>query len=87
MANKRDLKKSINFVAGDLFQECLVLKVIKKVDNEKVDEILTDILNLQNEFLARTNHPQPGNVKGYFRKLYSDFGDAVEAIINKMQAM
>ena len=87
MANKRELKKSINFVAGDLFQECLVLKVIKKVDNEKVDEVLTDIINLQNEFLARTNHPQPGNVKAYFRKLYSDFGDAVEAIIKKMQAM
>ena len=50
MANKRELKKSINYVVGDLFQECIVLKVIKKADNAKVDEILTDILDLQNEF-------------------------------------
>ena len=57
MANKRELKKSINYVVGDLFQECIVLKVIKKADNAKVDEILTDILDVQNEFLARANHP------------------------------
>ena len=50
MANKRDLKKSINYIVGDLFQECLVLKLIKKADSAKADEILTDILNLQNEF-------------------------------------
>ena len=87
MANKRELKKSINYVVGDLFQESIILKMVKKSDNAKVDEVLTDILNLQNEFLARANHPQPGNVKGYFRKLYIDFGDSVEAIIKKMQAM
>lgn len=87
MANKRELKKSINYVVGDLFQECIILKMVKKSDNAKADEVLTDILNLQNEFLARANHPQPGNVKGYFRKLYIDFGDSVDAIIKKMQAM
>ena len=87
MANKRELKKSINYVVGDLFQECIILKMVKKSDHANVDEVLTDILNLQNEFLARANHPQPGNVKGYFRKLYIDFGDSVEAIIKKMQAM
>ena len=87
MANKRDLKKSINYIVGDLFQECLVLKLIKKADSAKADEILTDILNLQNEFLARVNHPQPGCIKGFYRKLYSDFGDGVDAIIAKMQTM
>ena len=87
MANKRELKKSINYVASDLFQECIILKMIKKADNAKADEVMVDILNLQNEFLARANHPQPGAIKPYFRKLYSDFGDAVDAIIAKMQAM
>ena len=87
MANKRELKKSINYIASDLFQECIILKMIKKADNAKADEVLVDILNLQNEFLARANHPQPGAVKAYYRKLYADFGDAVESIINKMKEM
>ena len=87
MANKRDLKKSINYIASELFQECIVLKMRKKADGATADEILVDILDLQNEFLARTNHPQPGAIKAYYRKLYSDFNDAVDAIIAKMQAM
>ncbi|MBE6291935.1 MAG: hypothetical protein E7091_05945 [Bacteroidales bacterium] len=86
MANKRELKKSINYVAGDLFQECIVLKYIKKTDNTKVDEVLLDILNMQSEFLARVNHPDPGNIKKFYRRLYVDFGDAVEQIITKLQS-
>ena len=42
MANKRNLKKAINYVASDLFLECIVLKQIKKTDTTKADEILAD---------------------------------------------
>ena len=87
MANKRNLKKAINYVASDLFLECIVLKQIKKADPAAVDAILSDILYLQNEFLARAGHPEPGNVKGHYRKLSEDFGNEVEGLIRRMQAM
>ena len=87
MAIKRNLKKAINYVASDLFLECIVLKQIKKADATKADEILADILCLQNDFLARVGHPQPGCVKEYYRKLHKDFGDEVGNIIRRMQAM
>ena len=87
MANKRNLKKAINYVASDLFLECIVLKQIKKVDATKADEILADILCLQNDFLARAGHPEPGCVKKYYRKLYEDFTNEVGNIIRRMQAM
>ena len=87
MANKRELKKAINYVASDLFLECIVLKQIKKADATKADELLADILYLQSEFLARAGHPEPGNVKGHYRKLYKDFGNEVDCIIRRMQAM
>lgn len=87
MANKRELKKAINYVASDLFLECIVLKQIKKVDPAAADAILADILYLQSEFLARAGHPEPGCVKKYYRKLNEDFGNEVGAIIRRMQAM
>ena len=87
MANKRNLKKAINYVASDLFLECIVLKQIKKADAAKADEILADILCLQNEFLARVGHPDSGCVKKYYRKLNEDFGNEVGNIIRRMQAM
>ena len=87
MANKRDLKKAINYVVSDLFLECIVLKQIKKADAAVADAILGDILCLQNEFLARAGHPEPGNVKGHYRKLSEDFSNEVEGLIRRMQAM
>ena len=87
MANKRNLKKAINYVVSDLFLECIVLKQIKKADTTKADEILADILCLQNDFLARVGHPEPGCVKKYYRKLNEDFCNEVDNIIRRMQAM
>lgn len=87
MANKRNLKKGINYVVSELFLECIVLKQIKKADATKADEILADILCLQNDFLARAGHPEPGCVKKYYRKLNEDFGNEVGNIIRRMQAM
>ncbi len=87
MANKRDLKKGINYVVSELFLECIVLKQIKNIDSTKVDEILADILYLQNEFLARAGHPEPGCVKKYYRKLNEDFLTEADNIIRRMQAM
>ena len=87
MANKRNLKKAINHVVSDLFLECIVLKQIKKTDATKADEILADILCLQNDFLARAGHPEPGCVKKYYRKLNEDFCNEVDNIIRRMQAM
>lgn len=87
MANKRDLKKGISYVAGELFLECIVLRQMKGADSTKADEILADILYLQNEFLARAGHPEPGCVKRYYRKLNEDFFAEVDNIIRRMQAM
>ncbi len=87
MANKRNLKKGINYVVSEMFLECIVLKQIKKADATKADEILADILCLQNEFLARAGHPEPGCVKKYYRKLNEDFANEVANIIRRMQAM
>ena len=87
MANKRELKKAINYVASDLVLECIVLKQIKKADATKADEILADILCMQNDFLARVGHPDPGCIKKYYRKLNEDFGNEVGNIIRRMQAM
>ncbi|MBQ4083726.1 MAG: hypothetical protein IJC77_05645 [Bacteroidaceae bacterium] len=87
MANKRDLKKGINYVISELFLECIVLKQLKKADSARADEILADILYLQSEFLSRAGHPEPGCVKKYYRKLSEDFLTEADNIVRRMQAM
>ena len=84
MASRRTLKKTVNYIVSEMCVEALVLKHIKNVPDDQCDEVLTDILNLQNEFVTRTSHTEPGNVKGYYRQFYKDFNAGVDAISAKI---
>lgn len=85
MANKRNIKKNINYIAGELFTECLVQSLyVPGTDKEKADKLMGEILTCQDDFLRRISHIEPGNVKGFFKKLREDFNaktnEFVEAI-------
>ena len=69
MASRKELKKNINYIAGELFTECLV---------KKADELMAEILKMQDEFISRISHTEPGNVKGFYKKLRADFNAKVD---------
>ena len=80
------MKKTVNFIISELYTQCLVMQTVKGADDEKVKEVLVDIMDLQKEFLSRANHTEPGNVKGFYRKYYADFNAQVDAIYDKLNA-
>lgn len=82
MANRRQLKKRINYITGELFCECLVHSLyVPGADKEKADALMTDILNLQNDFISRVCHTEKGSEKQFYRKLHADFGKRVDEIL------
>jgi hypothetical protein len=82
---RRILKKQVNYIAGELFAECVVLsEVVPGIDNKKVDELMARVLYMQDEFISRINHTQPGNVKGFYKAFYTDFQAQVDAIIDEI---
>lgn len=88
MANRRDLKKNVNYIAGELFQECLVHSMfIPGIDKTKLDEVMGSILVMQDEFLCRINHTEPGNVKNFYKKFYADFNQKVNEIIEAIEKL
>lgn len=83
MANRRRLKKNVNYIAGELFAECLVQSMFNpNTDKEKAEEIMTDILLMQDEYISRISHTQPGNVKGFYKKFREDFNTKVDEIVD-----
>ena len=75
MASRKALKKSVNYIAGELFTECLVNKLyVPGTNPEKADALMADILTMQDEFLSRISHTEPGNVKGLQRAGERDCG-------------
>ena len=88
MASRKDLKKAINYIVGELFTECVFIRLaLPEADKEKADRVLTDILNMQDDFVNRVSHTEPGNVKGFYKKLREDFNKRVGEILEAMNQL
>lgn len=85
MASRKVLKKNINYIASELFAECLVNSLyVPGTDKQKADNLMGEILKMQDEFISRISHTEPGNVKMFYKKLHADFNAKVEEIIDAM---
>lgn len=83
MASRRNLKKNVNYIAGELFSECLVNSMfVPGTDKAKADELMNEILLMQTDFVSRISHTEPGNVKGFYKKFHVDFNAKVNEIID-----
>ncbi len=85
MASRRNLKKDINYIIGDIFTECLIYKeLVPGTDKEAADALIVDLLRIDNDFNARISHTEPGNAKKYYRTLVKDFQNQITEVIDKL---
>lgn len=88
MAKRKDLKKNISAICGELFMECVALAHYNKnVNKESIDKIMTEILYMQNDFINRISHPDPVNTKMFFSALRKDFNRQTEHIIENLSQL
>lgn len=92
MASKKDLKQSINGIAGELFAECLFCRLyMPGVDPEKADALLTKILEMQAEYLNRASRPDgKANqklVKAYYKKLKESLRKKIEELSGEVSQL
>ncbi len=92
MASRRKLKKTIKFVTSELITDIYFRCLLSKdVQLEKADDIVTDIVKLNREFILRLNRPDgkdnPKLVKAYFKKLFSDWQKSMDKIIKDIESL
>ena len=93
MAKRRTLKKNINYICSELFAECVALTHYKvDIKQEDVDNVMTRILlmqaiNLRQDIISRISHTEPGNVKGFYKKLRMDFNAQVSDIVSTISQL
>lgn len=85
MANKRGLKKDINYLTYDLLAECFTYQYFHKdADPKKMETAASKILEIRNELVSRINHidgkENPKLVKAYFQKIRKDYKNSIEAL-------
>ena len=85
MANRRDLKKNVNYIANVTVGLCIIEGMnAEGAKRESINELISKVINLRSDIISRISHTEPGNVKGFYKKLKSDFNTQIEEIFNKL---
>ena len=89
MAKRRELKKSINFLCGELFAECVaVMHYQKPTPREDIDNVMSGILKFQDDMLNRVSHVEPGmKASVFFKKLHEDLISGTDEIVEQIKAL
>ena len=77
MASRRNLKKKITYIASDLFFATLM----EGVNREAVIHAIHNVLAL----IPRISHSEPGNVKGFYKRLHEDLDKEIKIVADEME--
>lgn len=84
MANRKQLKKSIRKITGELFADCVALSLCQQADKDKLEQLMQEVLNVHNDYVARISHTEPGSVKMYYKKLKQEFTEKVNDLSERI---
>ena len=86
MASKRTLKRAIHVICENLFAEAIAVSLYgAKGQQGNAEALLFSILKVEDEFIRRASHPEPGvPQKDFFKKLREQFSAQVSEIIDQL---
>lgn len=85
MANRRSLKKNVNYISDVTIGMCIVDSMNASAERrEVISELVSKVINLRADIISRISHTEPGNVKGFYKKLKSDLNSQIEEVFNKL---
>lgn len=90
--NRRDLKRNINGLLGDVIEECYESLLNNEGKNEKeVEAIVDEAVDLADDLISRTNAAKSlkskTEVKKHFNAIKEELGDKVIGFVEKLNAL
>ncbi|MBP5393052.1 MAG: hypothetical protein J6Y59_04465 [Bacteroidaceae bacterium] len=83
---RKDLKKHINYLCGELLAECMAASAFNGKDNKQdVENVMLSIVKMQNDMICRLSHVEPGSTKLFFKKMKENMQKRTEEIIEQIQ--
>ncbi len=84
MANRRQLKKSVKMLTGELFADCVALSMCQQGNKEKLDELMKEVIELHIDYVTRISHTERGSEKVFYKKLKQEFTEKVNDLSNRI---
>ena len=83
---RKGLKKHINYLCGELMAECMAAADFSGKDNKQdVENVMLSILKMQNDWICRLSHVEPGSTKLFFQKMKEDMQKRTDEIVEQIQ--
>ena len=88
MANKRDLKKDINYVLGDIIEAVYVWELTNaEKPTKESNAIIDEAISTFDELISRINNRNIEDKKAHFKAINSDLETKGRALIDKINAL
>jgi len=88
MANKRDLKKDINYVLGDIIEAVYVWEYTNTdKDTKKSEAIIDDAIDVFDDLIAKANARNIDNKKAHFKSIKNELEDKGRGLIDRINKL
>lgn len=92
MANRRTIKKDINYLLGDVIEECYSEMLDKPEKNEKeINAIIDQAVDLADDLMTRVNNlkniKNRKDMKAHFNKISEDLEEKTIGFISKLNKL
>lgn len=88
MANKRDLKKDINYVLGDIIEAVYVWELANaEKPTKQSDAIIDEAIATFDELITKVNDRSAEDKKAHFKAINKELEDKGKALIEKINKL
>lgn len=93
MASVRGLKKDIQFLTEIVITDAIYVSeiLLGKDEKAKADEVIVSAIDMYNQLIDRTNHPDgkdnPSLVKKYYKKISEDLLNGTDELLAQLNEL
>jgi hypothetical protein len=88
MASIKNLKKDINYVLGDIIEECYTWKLLNpKADPKAAEAIVDEAIAAFDTLIADVNSNEIENKKSYYKRINADLEKMANKLIKKINKL
>jgi hypothetical protein len=88
MASIKNLKKDINYVLGDIIEECYLCEMVNpEIDKKKTEAIIDEAIESFDGFIERVNDKSVENRKAHFKAINKDLEATANNLIEKINKL
>lgn len=88
MANKRDLKKDINYVFGDIIEAAYLHQIANPEQNKtQTEEIVDEAIEGFDQLIEKVNQRSVENPRDHFRSIRKELEERAQNLVEKVNAL